>query len=82
MSLDILLPLESLRPGEWAEVSDVSGEPAWVARLAEMGLRLGARLQVLRGGSPCLVHVAGSRLSLRGGADLSILVRPVDGEHP
>ena len=79
MSLDLPLPLETLRPGEWAEVSDVSGEPAWVARLAELGLRLGARLQVLRGGSPCLFHVAGSRLSLRGGADVHVLVRPLAG---
>src|SRR5262245_42772038 len=34
-----LLPLECLRPGEWAEVCDVSGEPTWIARLAELGIR-------------------------------------------
>ena len=77
MSVDILLPLECLRPGEWAEVCDVSGDPAWVGRLAELGLRVGCRLQMLRGGSPCLICVGGSRLSLRGEQAMQVLVRPV-----
>jgi ferrous iron transport protein A len=73
----ILLPLETLRPGEWAEVADVSGEPAWVGRMAELGLRVGARVQVLRGGSPCLVLVGDGRLSLRGDHGFQVLVRAV-----
>lgn len=72
-----MLPLDCLRPGEWAEVRDVSGEPSWVARLAELGLRVGARLRMVRDGSPCLVQIGGGRLSLRGDASLTILVRPV-----
>ena len=71
-------PLECLRPDEWAEVCDVWGEPAWVGRLAELGIRVGTRLQMLRNGSPCLLRVGGSRLSLRGEAVLQVLVRPVD----
>jgi ferrous iron transport protein A len=58
-------------------VCDVSGEPAWVRRLAELGIRVGSRLRVLRGGSPCLVQVGGGRLSLRGELALQVLVRPV-----
>jgi ferrous iron transport protein A len=73
-----MLPLQCLRPGEWAEVCDVSGEPTWVGRLAELGIRVGTRLQMLRDGSPCLVLVGGGRLSLRGAAGLQVLVRPVD----
>ena len=77
VNIDMLLPLECLRPGEWAEVCDVSGEPAWVGRLAELGIRIGCRIQMLRGGSPCLIQVGGGRLSLRGEHSSSVLVRPV-----
>src|SRR5207244_1900503 len=61
-----LLPLELLRPGEWAEVAEVHGEPGWVCRMAELGVRSGCRLQMLRGGCPCLFLLGGTRLSLRG----------------
>jgi ferrous iron transport protein A len=77
VSPSTLLPLECLRPGEWAEVCDVEGEPAWVARMAELGVRIGARVQMLRAGSPCLLQVGGGRLSLRGDSAMQVLVRPV-----
>jgi ferrous iron transport protein A len=77
VSLPTLLPLECLRPGEWAEVADVSGEPGWVCRLAELGVRIGCRLEMLRGGSPCLIQVGGCRLSLRGDDAMQVLVRPL-----
>jgi ferrous iron transport protein A len=76
VNLDLILPLECLRPGEWAEVHDVAGEPGWVCRLAEMGIRVGCRVQMLRGGSPCLVQIGGGRLSLRGEQAMRVLVRP------
>jgi ferrous iron transport protein A len=72
-----ILPLEFLKPGDWADVADVTGEPGWVTRLAEMGVRIGCRLCVLQAGSPCLLQVGESRLSLRGELCLQILVRPV-----
>ena len=72
---DTLLPLELLQPGDWAEIAEVSGEPGWVSRLAELGLRAGSRLQMLQGGQPCLLAIGGSRLSLRGDWALQILVR-------
>ena len=72
-----LLPLELLRNGEWADVAEVVGEHQWVSRLAELGLRIGSRLQVLQGGCPCLLQVGESRLSLRGDDAAQILVRPV-----
>ena len=73
----MLLPLDMLRAGEWADVEEVSGEPAWVGRLAELGLRHGCRLQVLQPGSPCLLQVADCKLCLRGAESANILVRPV-----
>lgn len=77
MTASSLLPLEQLRPGEWADIEEVVGDAGWVGRMAELGLRAGSRLQVLQPGSPCLIQVGGSRLSLRGDALLLILVRPV-----
>ncbi|HEX4609605.1 MAG TPA: FeoA family protein [Urbifossiella sp.] len=73
----MLLPLDMLRAGEWAEVEEVTGQPAWVGRLAELGIRQGCRLQVVQPGSPCLLSVAGCKLCLRGGECSQILVRPV-----
>lgn len=72
-----LMPLEFLSAGEWADIADVSGEPGWVSRLAELGVRIGCRLRVLQPGSPCLLQVGESRLSLRGDVAMQILVRPV-----
>ena len=72
-----ILPLELLNAGEWADVADVTGEPGWVSRLAEMGVRAGSRLHVLQAGSPCLLQVGESRLSLRADWGTQILVRPV-----
>ncbi len=72
-----LLPLELLRPGEWGEVAEVTGEPGWICRLAELGVRVGCRLQMLQDGSPCLLRIGGCRLSLRGECSEHILVRPV-----
>lgn len=73
----MLLPLELLSPGEWADVAEVSGEPGWVGRLAELGVRAGSRLKVLQPGSPCLFQVDGARLSLRSDLAMQILVRPL-----
>jgi Fe2+ transport system protein FeoA len=74
---DRLLPLEFLSGGEWADVAEVTGEPGWVSRMAELGLQIGSRLRVLQPGSPCLLLVGGTRLSLRGEHATRILVRPV-----
>jgi ferrous iron transport protein A len=72
-----MLPLDLLRPGEWAEVAEVTGEPCWIGRLAELGIRTGCRLCVLQPGSPCLLQVDGCRLSLRSDLATQILVQPV-----
>ncbi len=76
MNPDLVLPLECLRPGEWGEVCDVCGEPGWVERLGELGVRVGCRVRMLCGGSPSLIQVGGGRLSLRGELATQVLVRP------
>jgi Fe2+ transport system protein FeoA len=72
-----LLPLELLDAGQWADVADISGEPSWVSRLAEIGVRTGSRLHVLQRGIPCLFQIGSTRLSLRAADAMHILVRPV-----
>jgi ferrous iron transport protein A len=72
-----LLPLDMLQTGEWAEIHDVYGEPGWVGRMAELGVRTGCRVQVVQPGSPCLLRVGDCRLSLRGECNCQILVRPL-----
>ena len=78
MSVPALLPLDMLRTGEWADVADVGGDPAWVCRMAELGLRPGCRVEMLQAGVPCLLRVAGCRLCLRMDDLAQILVRPVE----
>ena len=75
--MNTLLPLDLLRAGQWADVAEVTGEPNMVCRLAEMGVRAGCRLQMLRSGAPCMFQVGGCRLSLRGECCMQILVRPL-----
>jgi Fe2+ transport system protein FeoA len=78
MSLDTLLPLELLQPGDRGEVSDIAGDPDWVARLAELGVRVGSRVRLVQVGPPCLVQCeGGARFSLRGEEAFHILVRPL-----
>jgi ferrous iron transport protein A len=74
---DNILPIEFLAPGAWADVTEVNGEPAWVCRMAELGVRSGCRLQVIRPGTPCLLNVGGCRLCLRTESCMQVLVRPV-----
>jgi len=73
----MLMPLDMLRAGESAEIEEVSGLPAWVGRLADLGIRQGCRIRVVQPGSLCLLDVGGCKLCLRGGECSQILVRPV-----
>lgn len=73
----MLMPLDMLRAGEWAEVEEVSGQAALVGRLAELGLRQGTRVRVVQPGATCLLDVGGCKLCLRAGDCSQILVRPV-----
>ncbi len=80
MLIETLVPLEYLGAGESAEVAEVAGDASWTSRLAELGVRAGSRIRVLRAGSPCLLQVGGARLSLRAENAAQILVRPLTAE--
>jgi ferrous iron transport protein A len=70
------LPISALRRGEVGEIAEVLGSPDQVRRLEELGLRDGVRLEVVRGGSPCIVRVAGATLCFRHDELLHVMVKP------
>jgi ferrous iron transport protein A len=70
------IPLTTLRRGDVAEVAQLVGAPDQIRRLEELGLRGGARLEMIRAGSPCIVRVAGTTLCFRDDEMLRILVTP------
>jgi Fe2+ transport system protein FeoA len=72
-----LLPLQFLKSGESADVAEVQGDATWVGRMAELGIRTGSRLRMLRSGNPCLFQLDAARLTVRADYGLQILVRPV-----
>jgi len=71
-----LVPLELLRVGEEALIADVCGDPTRIHQLAEIGLRQGCAVRMVRTGQPSFLVVDGRRLSIRLGSDVSIFVRP------
>jgi ferrous iron transport protein A len=72
-----LMPVELVSCGDWADVAEVGGEPSWICRMAELGVRVGSRVRILRSGSPCILEVGQSRLSLRGEDSFRVFVRPI-----
>jgi Fe2+ transport system protein FeoA len=59
------IPLDLLSAGEEGRVSDVEGDRATVTRLAEMGLREGIIVRMVKPGRPCIIAVGNHRLSFR-----------------
>jgi Fe2+ transport system protein FeoA len=70
------MPLHLLATGAIAQISTVFGDAQQVHRLNELGFREGVRVRMVQPGKPCIVHVEGSRLCLRGDDSLGILVAP------
>ena len=69
-----ILPLDLLQAGEEASIVELIGNESQVHRLAEMGLRVGANIRMVRPGTPCLLALDGKRLSIRLAQDLEVLV--------
>ncbi len=70
------IPLSLLRAGEIADVSELVGPIDQVRRLEELGLRGGARVEIVRGGSPCIIRIGGSTLCVRNDPRVNVLVSP------
>ncbi len=73
-----IIPLELLSPGEAGRVIEVDGQQALVCRLAEMGLREGADVTMIKPGQPCIVALGNHRLSFRG-EDAAVVMVEVGG---
>jgi ferrous iron transport protein A len=70
-----MIPLSLLRAGQAGNVGDVVGNVELVHRLREMGLYNGARVKMIRPGSPCIIGLDGQRLGFRGDDLARVLVR-------
>jgi Fe2+ transport system protein FeoA len=70
-----LIPLNLLSPGQSAHVGHVDGRPEEIHRLAELGLRGGAAVEMVQSGSPCIIRLAGQKLCFRADELLRVLVR-------
>lgn len=69
-----LLPLHLLPAGRCARVAELLGDVEQVHRLEEIGLRRGVVVKMLQPGTPCVVHVEGTRLCFRETDAVGILV--------
>ena len=70
--------LADLSPGQSGEVLSVSGDPALVQRLYEMGLLEGERVEVIARaplGDPIEIRFGNSRLSLRKADAAFVIVK-------
>jgi ferrous iron transport protein A len=70
----LIVPLELMSSGEQGRVCTLDGSPEFVVRLEEMGLREGARVRMVRTGSPCILAINDHRLSLRFDDSATVLV--------
>jgi ferrous iron transport protein A len=69
-----LIPIASLLPGQLAQIRQIVGRPEQVRRLEELGVRVGVVLEIVRGGTPCIVRVGPTKLCFRDGEMCSVLV--------
>ncbi|MBL9084143.1 MAG: ferrous iron transport protein A [Planctomycetales bacterium] len=69
-----LIPLSQLPVGRSAAVGAVLGLPDAVHRLEELGLREGALVEMIQGGSPCIVRLGGNKLCFRADELTTVLV--------
>ena len=71
-----LVPLHALPRGRSARIERLAGHAEQRRRLEELGLRCGATVQMVRGGTPCIVRFAAGKVCFRQSAALDVLVRP------
>ena len=72
----MITPLDLAAEGSSYEVCSLP-DSCVCRQLEELGLCPGAKLRVLQNGSPCLLQVGSSKLSLRGEFCQQILVQPL-----
>jgi Fe2+ transport system protein FeoA len=70
-----VIPLPLLQPGQRASIDQLMGRAEEVHRLEELGLRVGAAVEMVQSGSPCIVALNGAKLCFRGCDATSVLVK-------
>jgi len=72
------LTLQGLAANAFAIVAGVGTSQAAAKRLADMGFVRGARIQMVRPGTPCIVRLDGTFVGLGRGHQECILVSPME----
>lgn len=72
------ISLNALREGTLAQVVDVVAESDDAVRLKSLGVCVGRRLQLVKGGDPLIVRVLGARVGLSARLAAGVALRPLD----
>jgi Fe2+ transport system protein FeoA len=70
--------LNALGDGVLAQVIDVAAEADDAVRLKSLGVCVGRRVQLVKGGDPLIVRVLGARVGLSARLAAGVVVRPLD----
>ena len=70
--------LNALGNGVLAQVVDVVAEADDAVRLKSLGICIGRRVQLVKGGDPLIVRVLGARVGLSARLAAGVVVRPLD----
>ncbi|MBN1851913.1 MAG: ferrous iron transport protein A [Pirellulales bacterium] len=70
-----LLPIHVLMTGQTGSVQKIIGNANVVHRLAELGIRSGARLEIVQHGSPCIIRLNDSKYCFRDTDSINVLVQ-------
>ena len=68
------MQLAALAPGDLARVTDVNAEHDDAIRLKSLGICIGRRVQLAKGGDPLVVRVLGTRVGLSARLARGVLV--------
>ena len=71
-----VVPLQSLKAGDTAEIVELLGDDCTVKCLEERGLRVGMRIRVIVPGLSAVCQAGDQRLSLRICGHCEVFVRP------
>lgn len=70
------VPLRAMMAGQSGRVARLTGSDDLVHRLRELGLRVGARIQMIQPGNPCIIRLDGQKFGFRADGAARVLVRP------
>ena len=79
MAVGQLVSINRLGVGQSARVNRIDGQPEYVHRLEEYGLRRGIDVRMFRPGNPCIISLSGHKVCLRYDSLLKVLVNTSEG---